>query len=988
MKKIFYIIVCFFAFSNYVFAEDILVERIMIETPSLYVDTSKSMYMTANIYPTNATNKEVTWSSSDTSIATINASTGGLSTKSKKGTVTITARATDGSGVVGQIVLRVGYAYVEVGKEISVGNSSWVSYDTVEWTIDDPTILEKTNKIGYTSIGSSYKHYLYVKGIRNGNTTVKMKTISGDILASNVVYVYTPLESLTSEQDSYEIEKGTSKQLNILLNPSTVSNEFKTIHYTSNDATIASVSNTGLITGVKPGHTNIRIYSQYYSKSLTIPVDVVIYTNEMTINTNEIKLNNDTNSFQIEYEVLPSNASNKEVIFTSDDTSIATVNKNGKVVAISNGETNIKMKTKDGKVTKTIHVIVSDYIPCTEINFNTEEVRINSNETFKVNYTLIPNSCSNIQLNWQIEDESIATVNSKGEVTGLKTGGTTLIITADNGLRYTIKVNVNNYVAVKSFNIEDEKIVITTDGKVPTYRVNYVLGPTNASFKSINWQIEDETIATVSEDGIVTAISSGNTRLIGTTVDGNYIDSVNIEVIVGYYEVDIYYVDQNEVYHYDGGCGWANHIIEHQIIYYPEKYEFKDDYYYNGYKVDNLYGSFDCYYSNKFENIINKNIDFKYNGGGYTFYTGDLSEIHNPIVNITSDNNIVKLTWNSQETANYYEIYRSTSSNGNYSYIKLTFNNEYVDSNLAYGKTYYYKIVAVSDYYHYNNINKTTVVSKKIVPNKVILSIKNAGTNNVKLGWDKVNVTGYEVYSSTDQKKWTKVTTITKNGTLEYNVKKLKDNKTYYFKVRAYKTVSGKKVYGSYSDVVSTKTAPKKPTLKLALKDYNAMNVEMGSVKGATLFRLEKSLDGSNYTLVEELPGAGVLASENQILGQTYYFRVKACNSENRCSGWVKVNLKQTTKTPGFSLKTSSKKVTISINKVNGATGYQIYSATKKNGKYSKIKEFSSEVELLEYVNKTKKGKTYYYKVRSFALDAKGNRIYSPYSKVKSIKSK
>ena len=47
---------------------------------------------------------------------------------------------------------------------------------------------------------------------------------------------------------------------------------------------------------------------------------------------------------------------------------------------------------------------------------------------------------------------------------------------------------------------------------------------------------------------------------------------------------------------------------------------------------------------------------------------------------------------------------------------------------------------------------------------------------------------------STDNKKWKSASTIKKNGTLEVNIKKLKANKKYYFKVRAYKKVSGKKL--------------------------------------------------------------------------------------------------------------------------------------------------------------------------------------------------
>ena len=61
--------------------------------------------------------------------------------------------------------------------------------------------------------------------------------------------------------------------------------------------------------------------------------------------------------------------------------------------------------------------------------------------------------------------------------------------------------------------------------------------------------------------------------------------------------------------------------------------------------------------------------------------------------------------------------------------------------------------------------------------------------------------------------------------------------------------------------------------------------------------------------------------------------------------------------------------------------------ATSKSGKYTTIKEFTSEDELLEYTTKTKKGTTYYFKVRSYkVVDSK--KVYSPYSSIKSITSK
>ena len=166
------------------------------------------------------------------------------------------------------------------------------------------------------------------------------------------------------------------------------------------------------------------------------------------------------------------------------------------------------------------------------------------------------------------------------------------------------------------------------------------------------------------------------------------------------------------------------------------------------------------------------------------------------------------------------------------------------------------------------------------------------------------------------------------------------------------------------------------------------MNINIKGVKGGNNYAVQRSTDGKTYLLFKRVFEPTTIPQEDLVFGQKYYYRVQACNKNGYCSKWTTVSRVQTTKTPGFSIKTSSKKVTITMSKVNEADGYQIYRATRKNGQYTKIKEFSSEVELLEYVNKTTKGKTYYYKVRTFKLNTEGKRIYSPYSKIKSIKSK
>ena len=362
-----------------------------------------------------------------------------------------------------------------------------------------------------------------------------------------------------------------------------------------------------------------------------------------------------------------------------------------------------------------------------------------------------------------------------------------------------------------------------------------------------------------------------------------------------------------------------------------------------------------------------------------------LNDIYIPNINIKNDNNKVTITWESQSSATKYMVYKSTDGK-KYKKVSDVTNNSYVEKSLTYNKTYYYKIKScdASKCTNYSN-----VVSKKIKPNKVEnFKISSAGTNNIKTAWDKVSVTGYQLQRSTNNKKWSTIKTITKNSTLSYNNKRLSSNKTYYYRVRAYKKVGRKKIYGPWSVVVSTRTAPVKPTIKLSIYDSETISVDIKSSKGATYYLGNtdylKTFDSeslSNFWRSE--PG---IMYETGTTGKTLYVRFKACNEENRCSSYTIVSLKFTPKTPSLSLKTSSKKVSVIIGKIDDADGYEIYRSTSKRGKYSLIKSLTN-IDELTYENSTKKGKTYYYKIRSYKV-VNDTKIYSPYSSIKSIRSK
>lgn len=344
------------------------------------------------------------------------------------------------------------------------------------------------------------------------------------------------------------------------------------------------------------------------------------------------------------------------------------------------------------------------------------------------------------------------------------------------------------------------------------------------------------------------------------------------------------------------------------------------------------------------------------------------------------DNGKVLLSWNEQNSTKC-EIYRSTN---NKKFTKIdtlkSSDTSYKDTKASIGKTYYYKIIVSNSKY---KSAYSKVVSVKSIPLTVKnLTITSVSSDSISLKWDKVGVTGYEIYSGTKTSKMKKIATIKKSSTLTYKNKKLKDNTTYYYKVRAYKTVSGKKVYGGFSNIVSDLTAPKKPQLKLSVKDINQINLEVTSSKGAVKYILESSLDNNNYELYQEYKDVPQIVIGDLETGTTYYYRVKACNKNYKCSAYTSSKILSTIKTPSITLKTTSKKVIITVNTVNGAVGYELFVATSKTGKYKKIQTLDNDN--LTYTYKTTKGKTYYFKVKGFTLD----KVYSSLSGVKSIKSK
>jgi fibronectin type 3 domain-containing protein len=208
-----------------------------------------------------------------------------------------------------------------------------------------------------------------------------------------------------------------------------------------------------------------------------------------------------------------------------------------------------------------------------------------------------------------------------------------------------------------------------------------------------------------------------------------------------------------------------------------------------------------------------QNPDAGQNTGADSTVQPDTSVASVTLSSVTSKTfSSIALSWTKSGTATGYEIYRATGKNGSYSKIQTIQSGDTTattDSSLTCGKTYYYKIRAyrtVSGKNYYGSYSSVKSAAPALDKTQ-ISQAKNLKGKMSQLTWKRVSgASGYEVYRSLKKtKSYKKIATVKKGSTVTWKNKKLIRGKTYYYKIRAYRTVNGKKVYSSWSSVKSVK---------------------------------------------------------------------------------------------------------------------------------------------------------------------------------------
>lgn len=174
--------------------------------------------------------------------------------------------------------------------------------------------------------------------------------------------------------------------------------------------------------------------------------------------------------------------------------------------------------------------------------------------------------------------------------------------------------------------------------------------------------------------------------------------------------------------------------------------------------------------------------------------------------------NRIGLSWGKVSGAHGYNIYRYNSSSKKYQLLDCTegaTRTSYTDSSLKTGTKYSYRVkayITVGSIDVEGAFSNTASATPALA--KTTAKLSRYGKQGIRIKWKKVDgANGYQVRLGTNKKttKGKKTYTIKRGSTLKKNVKNLKKGKRYYVKVRPYRNIGGKKVYGAYSSVKSIK---------------------------------------------------------------------------------------------------------------------------------------------------------------------------------------
>ena len=423
------------------------VTSVSINQDAIELFAGESLTLTAAVKPDNATDKTVTWKSSNSAIAKVE---DGKVTALAVGETMVSAAAGDKTATC-----KVTVKQRPRVTSLTLSESSFNGYINKYYSINATVIpsdaqydLEWSSSNTRVAVveGSGLSRDIHTKDFGTTGITVKDK-ISGKTASVTVRTVVTDFEWKENTGSTYAgyplvtIDEGEEYQLHYSCSPSSATHVFEDLSnlvfyeptYVVESPSVISISSEGIVKGLKAGIIGIKPTGRII-KGSSGSDRVYIAVKSKTVAVSEVRLDKTTvslsvgSSITLTATVLPDNASNKTVSWKSSNTSVATVDSNGKVMAIAGGSATVTATA--GGVSAKCSVTVS--VPVTSVSLNKTSLNLMVGDTETLSATIYPSDATNKNVTWKSSNTSVATVQS-GKVSAVGVGTAQITVTTNNG---------------------------------------------------------------------------------------------------------------------------------------------------------------------------------------------------------------------------------------------------------------------------------------------------------------------------------------------------------------------------------------------------------------------------------------------------------------------------------------------------------------------------------------------------------------------------
>lgn len=275
-----------------------------------------------------------------------------------------------------------------------------------------------------------------------------------------------------------------------------ISGTSKKVTWTTSKKSVATVSSKGVVTGKKAG-----------TATITGKVNGKKYTCKVTVK-DVPKLNKTKATIYVgKTTTLKVTGTAKKVTWTTSNKNVATVSSKGKVTAKKAGTATITAKAGTKKLTCKV-TVKEKTVAVTSVVLDQSSITLNAGETQKLTATVNPSNATNKEVTWMTEDGDVAQVEPDGTVTAIGEGNTKIWVFIGDKTDYCIvRVKIPS---VESVTLDQTELTLEVGD---TQTLLATINPSNADEKTVTWSSSKKSVATVDENGCVTALAAGTTTI-------------------------------------------------------------------------------------------------------------------------------------------------------------------------------------------------------------------------------------------------------------------------------------------------------------------------------------------------------------------------------------------------------------------------------------------------------------------------------------------